>query len=544
MKWLFAATLVLAAALRLPNLARAPAGLNVDEAVNAWNAWCVAKTGHDQHGVAWPVRDTAGFGQGTTTLYMYLLVPFYRSFGLTTITTRLPAALAGVLTVALIFYIGAQLFDTAVGVVAALLLAVNPWALQQSRWGHMSAMFPLAVAAVVAAILWAGLVGPISARPRMARAVIAGAITAIFLYGYYAIRLWVPLFLIALALATWPRWKSRAAAAFAAALAIIAAPLIIGTLRDPLMTKRATTTWVWSPQDSFIARAGKVLARYPPHFGLDFLFRRGDPYPAMSLPDGYGVFLEFTLPLMILGAVWAVQHFRRIEARVLAVLVVTYPFADLLNEHDGPNGLRGIPGMIALTLLAAVGAVALVRYFAHASRPFAIAVAAIVAIVGAAEAATFTRAYFRDMDRLPVKYISFAADLVDACRWMKPRLGNYDAVFVTGNAIAHPYVYTLVALQYPPARWFSDPKTFIDGPLPSGRYRYEEVCLRYGKFHFLFLDNMNDGELDRMKSDGRSQRVLLVVRPNELYGLTTPPPLLRTRDATGRETLWLIETTL
>ena len=548
MKWLLAATLVLAAALRLPNLERAPAGLDVDEAVNAWNAWCVAETGRDQHGVAWPVKDTAGFGQGTTTLYLYTLVPFYRVFGFTTITTRVPAALAGVLAIALIFYIGTKLIDAGTGAVAALLLCVTPWHLQQSRWGHMSTLFPLAVAAVVASILWAGgrpSGGGRVENPSYIRAALAGAVAGLFLYGYYAIRLWVPLFLIVLILFTWPAWKPRATLLYGAAVAAVAAPLVIGTLFDPLLLRRAGVTWVWSPQDSFFTRVGKVMARYPAHFGLDFLFRRGDPYPAMRPPPEYGVFLWFTLPLMIIGAVWVIANFRRVEARVLAALVITYPFADLLNAHDeGPHALRSIPGMIALTLLAAAGATALFRYFARAARPFAVAVAGIIAVVGVIEAVSFSRAYFRELDRIPTRYLAFAADLVEACKWMKPRLGQYDAVFVTGNAISHPYVYTLVVLQYPPKQWFADEKTFQEGPLPNGWFRFEEICLRYGKLHFLFPDDVNDGALERMKSDGKAQRVLLIVRPNETFGLTVPPPLLRTHDATGRETLWVIETTL
>ena len=78
---------------------------------------------------------------------MYVVAPFYRAFGFTTTTTRVPAAIAGVLTIALVYSIGAKLFDPGTGAVAALLLSVNPWHLQQSRWGHMSTMFPLAVAA-------------------------------------------------------------------------------------------------------------------------------------------------------------------------------------------------------------------------------------------------------------------------------------------------------------------------------------------------------------------------------------------------------------
>ena len=114
-----------------------------------------------------------------------------------------------------------------------------------------------------------------------------------------------------------------------------------------------------------------MLARYPEHFGLDFLFRRGDPYPAVRLPQGYGVLLWFTLPLMLIGAAWVLAHFREVQARVLTALVLTYPCADLLNAHEeGAHGLRSIPGMIALTLLAAVGAVALFRYFRRVSRGF------------------------------------------------------------------------------------------------------------------------------------------------------------------------------
>jgi 4-amino-4-deoxy-L-arabinose transferase-like glycosyltransferase len=543
--------LLAGAGLRLTDLERAPAGLDVDEAVNAWNAWCVAQTGRDQHGKPWPITDTAGFGQGTTTLYLYVLVPFYRAFGFTTITTRVPAAIGGILTIALLFYIGRRLFDTSVGVVAAMLLCVSPWHLQQSRWGHMSNMFPLAVAALLAAMIWAGLPLTRSNQPRMVRAALAGCIAALFLYGYYAIRLWVPLFLLALVLFTWPEWlrllKSQrgrlSLALYGGAAAAIAAPLVVGTLSDPLLLRRAATTWVWSPQDSLLTRAGKVLARYPDHFGFDFLFRRGDPYPAMRPPPDYGVFLWFTLPLMIVGVAWVVAHFREVEARLLAALVVTYPFADLLNAHDGPHGLRSIPGIVALTLLAAVGAVAFVRYFSRASRAFAVVVAAVIAIVGTVEAVAFTRAYFQRLDDIPVKHIAFAADLVDASKWMKPRLDRYDAVFVTGNAISHPYIYTLAVLQYPPQRWFSDQKTFQEGPLPNGWFLHEQICLRYGKLHF-FFPGADDGELELLRANDKAERVLLVVRPGELPAMSLPPPVRKIQDATGRETMWLIEATI
>jgi hypothetical protein len=542
---------VVAAALRMTNLERAPAGLNVDEAVSAWNAWCLAETGRDQHGLRWPITETAGFGQGTTTLYVYVLAPFYKFLGMTTTATRLPAAIAGAIGVAMIAYVAAQMFEAGAGIVAAILLCISPWHLMQSRWGHMACLFPLAVIVAVAALIWAGLPIVRGNSPRPARAAIAGAATAVFLYGYYAIRLWIPLFVVILIVFTFPEWlaflKSRrgriAAAMYAAAALLVASPLIVGTFTNPLMMKRASTIWAWSADDRLAVRIGKVAERYLPHFGLDFLFRRGDPYPAMQPPPDHGYFLYFTLPLMIVGALWVAAHFREVEARALAALVAVYPAADLLSAHDGPHGLRSIPGIVALTLLAAVGAVSLYRYFARASRVLGFAVAALIAIVGSAETIALTRSYFSRMDATEARFFGYNADLVAACKWIAPRVDRYDAVFVTGNGIPHPYIYTLVLLQHPPRRWFSEPKVFIDGPLPGGWFPYEQICLRYGKFHFLF-EGADDGALDELRNDGRPQRVLLLVRPNELARLSHGPPLFTVRDPRGRETLWVVEATL
>jgi len=47
--------LVLGGFLGVIYFGKAPPGLNQDEAVNAWNAYCLLKTGQDQVGVRWPV---------------------------------------------------------------------------------------------------------------------------------------------------------------------------------------------------------------------------------------------------------------------------------------------------------------------------------------------------------------------------------------------------------------------------------------------------------------------------------------------------------
>src|SRR5258706_6578908 len=126
------AILILAAALRLIALDQAPPGLHVDEASNAWNAYTLLKTGKDQHGVSWPIFYTRAFGENRSPIYLYAMLPFQAVGGMNVWTTRLPSALGGVITVALMYFVDMRLFDPWTGLISAGLLTLNPWPLQTS----------------------------------------------------------------------------------------------------------------------------------------------------------------------------------------------------------------------------------------------------------------------------------------------------------------------------------------------------------------------------------------------------------------------------
>jgi 4-amino-4-deoxy-L-arabinose transferase-like glycosyltransferase len=520
--------LLVAAILRLWRLSDVPPGLNVDEAANGWNAFTLARTLHDQHGVLLPILDSAGYGQGLSTLLLYVMAPFVGIFGPTSFAIRLPGVIAGVATVALVYCIGRRLFDRRVGLIAAALLAVLPWHLQLSRWGHMATLFPLAVAAVVLLMLRAD---------NWKRALVAGAVVGLSLYGYYAIRLWMPLFLIATAFVWWRRWRELAA--FLAGMIAVAAPLIYGTLFNPLLQKRAQLTWVWDAGDSLGTKIAKVAARYPPHFGLDFLFRRGDLDPTDSPPTGHGYLFWVMLPLLIAGAAFLIAKLRMSpSARFMTALVVLYPAADLLNRHPSAHSLRGAPGVVALTLLAAIGAVALFDIAGSFRVPIAIALALWAGI----ETVRFIPHYFSEFKTNARKYDAYTADLHESLRWLAPRFGAYDAVLITGSATSHPYIRTLLELHYPPKQWLADQKEFRDGPLPDGAYRDEQYCVSFGKVHFLFGgDTLN--VIGTLQGNGKTDRVAMILRPGELSALAGTP-VLRIYNPNGDEVLWVCEGTL
>jgi 4-amino-4-deoxy-L-arabinose transferase-like glycosyltransferase len=144
-KLILIAILLLAAFLRLYRISDFPAGFNADEAALGYNAYSLMTTGRDEHGHPWPVN-LESFGDFKPALYAYLLIPFIKIFGLTEFAVRLPSALAGILSVYLIYLItnyltpipspnlgeGSQR-EKVLGLISAFLLAISPWHLHFSR---------------------------------------------------------------------------------------------------------------------------------------------------------------------------------------------------------------------------------------------------------------------------------------------------------------------------------------------------------------------------------------------------------------------------
>lgn len=522
-------TLSLAGFLRLYRLGESPPGMNVDEGAAAWNAFCLLKTGADQHGVSWPVFDSAGFGQGLTTLWLYVLMPFQAIGGLSVLTTRIAAALIGVLVVFLMYVAGKRLFNTWTGITAALLLSINPWHLQQSRWGHMATLFPLLAILPIITMLWANL--PLyrdvqGRKPYVFRSAIAGIITGLSCYGYYAARLWVPVFLVGSVLVNWREWRDRvqslrgtySVAAFVFALALTFGPLIWATTNLPLLQKRAAAMWVWDPGDSLGLKVQKVIARYPGHFGIDFLFLKGDVDIALSPPNGYGLFQWYSLPMMALGLLQLMSKVRVIPSmKLLLVWIVLFPSADLLSRHPSMHALRSLPGVCPLTLLSAVGIVYTAQGLWVRRKTLTILAVVLTTAITFFMSSRFFRAYYQHFNTDPAKYYAGHKDILDACTWVKPLVEKEDAVFVTSTGIPHPYIYTLIGLEYDPLQWLSDPKVFIDGPLRDGSYTSEQVCLRYGKMYFMYGD-FGLSYYRALLKNGRPDRALIIARPGEFSG--------------------------
>jgi len=384
----------------------------------------------------------------------------------------------------------------------------------------------------LAALLWANLpfddAGRDKRRCRIWAAGLAGALTGICCYGYPAVRVFLPVFLTTAVLVTWRGWWDRlrtrngalAIGALAVAVSVTFGPLAWQHLTDTNHTgisKRSVATWVWRPDDPVGAKIGAALARYPGHFGPDFLFINGDHYNIQSVP-GFGQFHWYMAPLMVLGLIVVLR--RAVvsrAARVLLIWLPLYPVSDCLTQHISAqhvsmHALRASPGMCVLILLAAVGLVDAAAWFWRRQRGPALAAGALAAVVAVALNVRFLHYFFGDYNRLEeTYYLGWHVDLLEACEWLRPRLDDVDAVFCTTQGMNLPHIVALVGLSYDPHEWFRGPRDVRT----IGQWdRY----VRYGKMTFMYggpLARLCSQRLNELKTNGRADRVLFIVRPGK-----------------------------
>ncbi len=134
---------LVALALRLPGLDHLPPAIHQDEASNVVDGWSLLQDGVDRAGRVWPVF-LEGFGKGDnrTSLYAVLTIPAVALLGPGAPAARLPAALIGVWTVLALYLFTRRVRGDGAALWAAGLLAVNPWHVYLSRFGHEASLTP------------------------------------------------------------------------------------------------------------------------------------------------------------------------------------------------------------------------------------------------------------------------------------------------------------------------------------------------------------------------------------------------------------------
>ncbi|MGC1187830.1 MAG: glycosyltransferase family 39 protein [Candidatus Acidiferrales bacterium] len=226
------AVILLASFLRLLHFASIPPGLYPDEAMDGNSALEAAHTSPFLRGlkVFYPENN------GREGLYVNAVAVLFKISGAAPEpwVVRLPAAISGILTVAGLYFLAAELFSVEVGLLAAFLLATSFWHIDFSRIGFRAIMAPLFLTWTLYFLLKAfrKLRNGASSLRVVPFFLISGVLWALGFYTYIAYRVTPALILLVFAFYWLERRKGitrsqviRAAAVFCSFSAIVSVPL-------------------------------------------------------------------------------------------------------------------------------------------------------------------------------------------------------------------------------------------------------------------------------------------------------------------------------
>lgn len=181
---------VLAAFFRLPYLNTFPPAMIQDEVGIGYSAISIAETGMDEWGIKYPLVFKS-FGDYKAPAFIYATALLYKIIGWNQVLPRITSALAGIFIVFLGGISVRKMFKSGeVGLIAALILAVSPWAIHLSRMALESNLG--------LAFFTAGLTFMTYANKSKLNLALSSIFFALSTYTFHSFRYTVVIFLVSL----------------------------------------------------------------------------------------------------------------------------------------------------------------------------------------------------------------------------------------------------------------------------------------------------------------------------------------------------------
>lgn len=382
--WSLFLILLLASFLRLYKLGVVPPHLTPDEASLGYNAYSILKTGKDEFGSFLPVIFKS-FGDYKPGLYVYATIPFVAAFGLSEWVVRLPSALAGIVSVVLIYLIVKVLVSRQktseekkwkAESIAAFVAATNPWLIYFSRaaWEVNLAL----------TLTLAGIYFFLKSLEKSRFLKISSAFFALTFLTYQGAKLSTFIVLLVLTISFWSDCKklitnsSKSILISAVLGTIIILPVILSFFRGQtgrlqvfsLFSYRRPTEFVqqilsegdekiYSPGYYLFHSEGfyqlhTFLNHYFNHFSGKFLFFEGDwQNPRHTAPNS-GVMLLFDLFLLPLGF-WSLASSENKKIKSLIFLWLFLSPLPAVLSRDQVHAVRALNMSVPLIIITSFG---------------------------------------------------------------------------------------------------------------------------------------------------------------------------------------------
>ncbi len=360
----------LAGILRFYDISNNPPGLYIDEVSIGNNAYSILKTGKDENGQNFPLFFRS-FGDYKMPLYIYSVAFSMSIFGKNELAVRFPSALAGTLTVLVLYFLLKELLELDkskflgkrtkyLPIVSALFLAISIWHIQFSRAGfevNLGVFF----------FLFASLLSALYLKKRNFTYLLTGILFYIFaIYTYHVFRFVSPVTMVSLFSAIF--WKIPRERIKLASLGLFCILLMLPILEFSLTANGLSR---FSQASAFVEYSAPSLLQkikiYPmvflknyfSYFSFDYLFSFGDGIGRHQIPD-FGLLPIWQFPLVLVGLYALIKKKKSyLKYFILGILIFSPVIASI--ARPSPHSLRNLLSVIPFITLSSIGIIFLLN---------------------------------------------------------------------------------------------------------------------------------------------------------------------------------------
>lgn len=463
---------------------KSPPCLSVDEAAYGYNAYSILKTARDEFGKLLPLR-LQSFGDFKLPMYSYITIPFVMALGLNEFSTRLPAYLAAMGLILVMYVLIKKMFNNEnQAIISAGMVTLSPWINTISRHAHE--------VVVATFFITLGIYFFICyAKRRVFRdAIFSIILFGIALYTYHIARLFVGIFTVALFYITFFQFKESSVKKIFLTMGtlLIFLPFIFAEIAQPpsrignllltkneginLRAKELTTEFRYSLfSTKLFVTFDEFFKRYTDYFSPYFLVQKGDATLRFGFPDSIHPITHVEYVLAVIGLFILFRKNKRIALFLLFLTLISpLPAALTWQEYALTRAF-----FLIIPLLILIGYA--VQQIVDSSSKYKLFILGICLLMyGVYTAMSWDFFYFHYPKRGAVVR-SWFCGYKEVASFVKNNYSKYDRFYIT-QEIGQPYIALLFYLRYNPAMYQKQVSL-----LPPDGYGYTKIS-NFDKFIF------------------------------------------------------------
>ncbi len=379
--------LIVASVIRLWGLNNTPVSLYWDEMDVGYQAYSILNTGKDYFGNFLPLTPHS-FADFRAPALIYLSIPFVALFDLTAFSVRLPAAIFGIISVLLIYFVSKEIFeDHKKALIASLILALSPWHIHFSRMSFE--------ATIMLTFCLLGVYGFFRGLKDPKWYLVSSASFSLSMWTYNTAKLFIPLMVFILAVLFFKHLKFKKYLIAAVVFFILQTAILlfsnfflgggqrfseISVFTDPQLAsqvdfKRFESASSYSPtrevglQTRFVDKLvynrpfsvlDMLTSNFIQVFSTEFLFLSGDPNLRHSASI-IGQFYRIEFLTFILGLVVLITNLRNKKLLFLGLWLITAPLPSIFTRDGGNHATRLFFLLPAMVLIISLGVGSLLK---------------------------------------------------------------------------------------------------------------------------------------------------------------------------------------